>query len=380
LVPDNQLEALGRTAEIINETFATNLAVGGKVTSDNAGATNGPSFALDASLDTWWEAAPGNTNATVTLTLPNAVTFDVVSLQEAVDHRSQRIESFVIEVWNGSEWVKAEKIASDEMTTVGHRRLIRLKSPVTTDRVRIRITASRLEPTLAEMGLFKQSVAAMPPAISDRSAMGTVTLSNPAGCKMVYTIDGSTPTTGSAIYSSPIHLPLSGTVQAACVLPDGKLGVVGSRMFAGLFPSGWKVIAVDSEETALADNAAARAVDGDSSTFWHSRWNENLKLPHVITVDMGASHRIRGFTYLPRQDGNLNGTTENFRFETSADGVNWVTNIPSGTFANIRNNPSLQEVGFFPVNARYFRFTALQEVYRNGWTTAAELSVVPAGE
>ena len=86
------------------------------------------------------------------------VTFDVVSLQEAVDHRGQRIESFAIDVWNGSDWVAAEKISSDDLTTVGHRRLIRLKSPVTTSQVRIRITGSRLEPTLAEIGLFKQSI------------------------------------------------------------------------------------------------------------------------------------------------------------------------------------------------------------------------------
>jgi alpha-L-fucosidase len=380
LIPDDQLAALSRMADVVNETFATDLAFGGKVTADNANATNSPSLALDGNLDTWWEAAPGKTNGTVTLTLPKAVTFDVVSLQEAVDHRSQRIESFAIETWNGSDWVAAEKIASDELTTVGHRRLIRLKSPVTASQVRIRITGSRLGPTLAEMGLFKQSVAALPPAISDRSANGTVTLSNPAGCMMVYTIDGSTPTTNSSVYSAPLTLPLSGTVRAACMLTNGQLGVVGSRTFAGLVPAGWKVVSVDSEETALADNAAARAVDGDSSTIWHTRWNGDLKLPHFITVDMGVTHRIGGFTYLPRQDGLQNGIAENFRFETSADGVNWVTNIPSGTFPNIRNNPGLQEVDFAPVNARFFRFTALREIYRNGWTSAAEISVVPAGE
>ena len=59
---------------------------------------------------------------------------------------------------------------------------------------------------------------------------------------------------------------------------------------------------------------------------------------------MGTSRRIAGFTYLPRQDGNPNGTVENYRFETSMDGTNWTTNIISGTFANIQNNPSLQEV------------------------------------
>jgi alpha-L-fucosidase len=65
--------------------------------------------------------------------------------------------------------------------TVGHRRLIRLKSAVTTDQVRIRIIGSRLEPTLAELGLFKQYIKNLPPTISDRSTNGAVSLSNLAG-------------------------------------------------------------------------------------------------------------------------------------------------------------------------------------------------------
>ena len=71
-------------------------------------------------------------------------------------------------------------------------------------------------------------------------------------------------------------------------MPNGQLGIVASKTFAGLPPIGWKVVAVDSQETAGADNAAANAIDGDSSTIWHTRWNEDLKLPHFITVDMGT--------------------------------------------------------------------------------------------
>jgi alpha-L-fucosidase len=380
LVPDNQLEVLSRTAEIINETFATDLAKGGKLTADTVNATNGAALALDGNLDTWWEAAPGKTNGTVTLALPKAVTFDVVSLQEAVDHRGQRIESFAIETWNGSAWVVAEKIQSDELTTVGHRRLIRLKAPVTTDQVRIRIISSRLEPTLAELGLFKQSITTLPPTISDRSTNGTVSPSNQAGNKMVYTIDGSAPTAKSPVYAAPLALPLDRgvTVRAASLLPNGRLGLAASRIFAGLMPIGWKVVAVDSEETGGADNAAARAIDGDSTTIWHTRWNADQKLPHTITVDMGKTHRIGGFTYLPRQDGTINGIAEKYRFETSVDGATWVTNIAEGSFANIQNNPSLQEVSFAPVSARYFRFTGLRSVGNSGWTSAAEISVLPA--
>ena len=125
---------------------------------------------------------------------------------------------------------RRKQISSDELTTVGHRRLIRLKSPVTTSQVRIRITGSRLEPTLAEIGLFKQSASALPPAISDRDANGLVTLNNSAGCRMVYTTDGTTPTTNSAVYRSPLALPSGGTVQAACLLPNGRLGIMASKI------------------------------------------------------------------------------------------------------------------------------------------------------
>jgi alpha-L-fucosidase len=93
---------------------------------------------------------------------------------------------------------------------------------------------------------------------------------------------------------------------------------------------------------------------------------------------MGATHRIAGFTYLPRQDGLLNGVVEKYRFETSADGVTWTTNIAAGSFANIQNNPSLQEVSLAPVEARYFRFTAMRSIWNSGWTSAAEISVLPA--
>jgi alpha-L-fucosidase len=264
------------------------------------------------------------------------------------------------------------------MTTVGHRRLIRLKSPVTASQVRVRITGSRLEPTLAEIGLFKQSVLALPPTISGRDNNGLVTLNNPGGFKMVYTVDGTAPTSKSAVYNAPFVVPPGGTVQAAGLMPSGRLGIVASRTFASLSPAGWKVVEVDSQETAGENNAAVNAIDGNPATFWHTRFNDDLTLPHHLTVDMGRPHRIAGFTYLPRQDGTPNGTVESYRFETSADGANWTTNIVSGTFANIQNNPSLQEVPFAPVNARYFRFTALKEINGGGWTSAAEISVLPA--
>ena len=282
--------------------------------------------------------------ATLTLTLPSAVTFDVVSLQEAVDHRSQRIESFAIDTWNGSSW--SIPSTADQQTTVGHRRLVRLTAPVTTSQVRIRITGSRLEPTLAEMGLFKQAVAVAPPAISDRDVKGMVALGNTGDYNMVYTTDGTMPDPNSTVYHAPIALPLGGTVQAACLTAHGNLSLVASKSFTGLAPIGWKVSNVDSQETRQTNRAAANAIDGSPFTIWQTRLKADLKLPHHLTVDMGTVHRIAGFTYLPRQDGSLDGVVESYRFETSVDGRHWTTNVAVGRFGNIRNNPALQEVPF----------------------------------
>jgi alpha-L-fucosidase len=152
LVPDNQLAPLRTMHRVIDQTFAKNLAEGGRLSADSSNSQYDARLALDGNLDTWWEAAPGRHTAELILKLPRTVTFDVVSLQEAVDHRSQRIASFAVDIWDGTTWNQVE-----QQTTVGHKRLLRLASPVTTNQLRIRILDSRMEPTLSEIGLFKQA-------------------------------------------------------------------------------------------------------------------------------------------------------------------------------------------------------------------------------
>jgi alpha-L-fucosidase len=367
LIPDNQLAPLHLSAQVINDTFAKNLAAGGTLSADTSNSTNSPALAMDGNLDTWWEAAAGQTSAALTLKLPARVTFDVVSLQEAVDHRSQRIESFGIDTWNGSDWTPCTWIRGEETTTVGHKRLLRLRSPETTDQVRIRITGSRLEPTLAEIGLFKQAEMVQPPVIANRDVNGIVTLESPKGLTIVYTMDGSVPTAKSPVYKAPLELPQGGTVNAACLGADGRLGMMATRLFSGLTPKGWKVVADDAANT-------AKAIDGDPATIYQI---DNTTLPQALTVDMGREVQIGGFSYLPRPERNARGVVDTYRFETSTDGKTWTAAVDQARFGNIRNNPVLQEVTFAPVNARFFRFTAVKDVGGNGAMSVAEITVLP---
>lgn len=375
LIPDDQLSSLRQMSQVVKDTFAQDLAANATFTADSSNPANAPALAHDGNLDTWWEAATGHSTATFTLKLPAAVTFDVVSLQEAVDHRSQRIESFVVETWTGSAWIAP--VATEEQTTVGHRRLVRLAVPSTTDQVRIRILASRLEPTLAEVGLFKQSLP-KEPVISDRSRDGLVTLTHPHPLPIVYTVDGSAPSVKSPIYHSPIPLPEGGTVQAAILTPDGRLGLVAVKTIVGLAPTGWKIVGGDKIPVSSPEFESAHAIDAEASTHWRERATTGDTPRPTLTVDMGRVQRIGGFAYLPRQDWVFIGVVDRYKFETSLDGTQWTTQVADGAFGNIRNNPMLQEVRFAPVEARFFRFTALHDVDNNGWVGAAEITVLPA--
>ena len=374
LIPDNQLAPLHLSAQVIRDTFAKNLAGGATLTADSSHPANPPSLALDGNLDSWWEAAAGQSTATLTLKLPAPATFDVVSLQEAVDHRSQRIESFVVETWNGTDWASCPWIRGEETTTIGHKRLLRMRTPVTCDQVRIRITGSRREPTLAEVGLFKQAELVQPPTLSDRDANGMLTMSDANGLTIVYTTDGTMPTAKSTVYHAPIDLSKGGTVCAASLGPDGQPGMTATKYISGLAPKGWKVIAADGKDANLPDDVT-NAIDGKPGTFWQS---EDSPMPHALTVDMGRELQIGGFSYLPRPERNAAGVVDTYRLEISADGKNWNVVTDQGRFGNIRNNPVLQEVTFAPVAARYFRFTALKEAGGNNTMSVAEITVLPA--
>jgi len=361
LVPDDQVAPLRLMSQVVDETFAKNLAKGAKLSADASNPANAPSRALDRKLDSWWEAAPGQKTAELTLKLPKPVEFDVVSLLEAVAQRGQRVESFGIDAWDGAKWTEVE-----HGTTVGYKRLLRLNAPVRTDRVRVRITSSRLEPTLAEFGLFKQAELVRPPVVSERNLDGMVTLRGPQGLPVVYTTDGSVPTPQSPAYLAPIALPQGGTVNAAIVAADGRIGMVATKRFSGFAPTGWKTVSPEGSE--------AKAIDGDPATLWET----NGSVPQSLTVDMGRSLRIAGLSYLPRQDRSPRGVVDTYRFETSPDGKTWTTVLAEGRFGNIRNNPVLQEVAFAPVEARFFRFTALRNVDGTPGASAAEISVLPS--
>ncbi len=135
-----------------------------------------------------------------------------------------------------------------------------------------------------------------------------------------------------------------------------------------------KVIKVDSEETSGEDGKAANAVDGDPATFWHTQWqDDNPEPPHEIIIELSAPCKITGFTYLPRQDEQVNGTIRDYEFYVSDDGKDFGQPVKKGAFADSKEKKT---VTFDAKPARFIKLKALSEINDQAWTSAAEIGII----
>ena len=153
--------------------------------------------------------------------------------------------------------------------------------------------------------------------------------------------------------------------------------------------AGWSLLSVDSQETTCYNGAATNAFDGNPATMWHTQFcSSSPPTPHQISIDMGASYKMTGFLYLPRQDGSACGWIKDYAFYVSADGVNWGTAVATGTFNYTglvtqcpgpgASVPPAQQITFPQITGQYIRLESLDEVNGHPWTSAAELNVLGA--
>jgi hypothetical protein len=137
-----------------------------------------------------------------------------------------------------------------------------------------------------------------------------------------------------------------------------------------------KVVKVDSEETAGEEGKGANAVDGDTATFWHTQWQDSSPgCPHEIIIELSRNAKLKGFTYLPRQDDVANGTIKEYEFYVSADGKEFGEPVKKGTFEEGKEKKT---VTCDAKSGRFIKLKALSEVNGEAWTSAAEIGVVEA--
>ncbi len=141
-----RLKAFGDYVRLFNQS---DILAGSTITATNTRG-NSPRFAAKRTLDTlrksYWAADDGVLQATLTISLPEARTFDTIDLREAIA-LGQRIKAWQCQIKQGDRW---QTIAKG--STIGNRRIVTI-DPVQAKEVRIQILDAFASPTLAQISL-----------------------------------------------------------------------------------------------------------------------------------------------------------------------------------------------------------------------------------
>lgn len=358
----NDVHVLAEVGKRIRETYGTNLL-------KNA---QGPKKVLDNNPDTYLTMNP-NENSIV-ITTPSPITMNRLVIQEAIADRGERVEKHALDAFVDGRW---QEIA--RATNIGYKRILRFPE-TTTDKIRIRILASRATPAISTISAHHYP--SRPPRLNIRRDIdGQITIEPlqqdfgwkahgeniaqnlNAGFRIYYTTDGSQPDTDKTEYTAPFHMD-NGEVKAIAILGTEK-GTVCQEQF-GYIKRDWKLQAVDSE---TERHPAKSAFDAVPHTYWMSREGDRN---HFIAIDLGTAKTLKGFAYTPQKE-HAKGMMAKGRVEISEDGRNWQP-VEEFVFGNLINDPEKRSHYFkTAVSARFIRIEAT-EISANGRSVAiAEL-------
>ncbi len=158
--PNNQgtvdqaiLDRVTEFGQNVKETFDNNLAKTVQATNVRGNDTAfSPMTTIDGNDDTYWTTADGTNEATLLIDLGGVKSFDVVSVEEAIQN-GQRINQYKVEYRDASgEWHEMQS-----GKTIGAKRLVRTGA-VRGDQVRITVsTPDDKVPMISEVGVYKAS-------------------------------------------------------------------------------------------------------------------------------------------------------------------------------------------------------------------------------
>ncbi len=318
----SDIRSLMGLRRILDQTFASNLAADASAKASSEREGHPASAALDRDSTTYWTTEEGVSAATVEFTLPAERTFDCAMLQEEI-RIGQRVERFHLDAWNGKAWMQVA-----EGTTIGYKRLLRFPA-VTASKCRLVIEECRTSPTLSSFGLFKAParVVALPQGGAFEDSMIVRLAPDLKGAPVYYTLDGTTPTLHSRVYTAPLVLKRS-TIVTAVAGCGNELCV---ETTAARFIRSWQVKAISFEHPfseKYRGHGTETLTDGmrGSDDFQDGRWLGFEGDDMVATLDLGTARPVSAITvgFLQNQ-GSWIFLPSSVSFSVSADGTQWTT-------------------------------------------------------
>jgi alpha-L-fucosidase len=151
-IPEPDLTSLREFRRILDATFREDNTQGARVTASNTRGNDerfSPRNVIDRRRNTYWASDDQIKTPELTIDLGRQRTFNVVRLREYLP-LGQRVEAFALDVWKDNKWQEFAR-----GTSIGNCKLVRGK-PVTTSKVRLRITQAPVCPAISEVALFAE--------------------------------------------------------------------------------------------------------------------------------------------------------------------------------------------------------------------------------
>lgn len=151
LVHENDVAALQGWKQMIDDAFATNLALNAEASASNVrGEADAYAAAnlTDGKADTYWATDDEVITGSVEIALSGKARVSFITLKEYI-RLGQRVKAFTVEAKVAGAW---QTVA--EGSTIGYKRILKLDTPVEAEAIRINITDSRACPVLSEVEVY----------------------------------------------------------------------------------------------------------------------------------------------------------------------------------------------------------------------------------
>ena len=261
------LEAFGKMrTRLLAKDYALKATVKASQVRGNDACFAGSAM-TDGDIESYWCPEDGTTTPSAEIVLPKPTTFDVIRLREQI-RLGQRVESFQVEAWVDDQWetivapgnpgeVETEfNLRGGKGHTIGNQVMRWLEAPVTTNKLRLTITAAKACPCISEFSLLKmpsveeaQKVAENDDADKPLSSKGWI-YSGAAADKAPLAFDGKEDTMWSTDRTPSrlvVNMQKTAMVSGISYLPrqDGKTQGMTSRYRIELSMDGsnWQQVA-----------------------------------------------------------------------------------------------------------------------------------------
>ena len=360
------VKSLVETGRRIREVYGTSLSK----------EATGPAEVLDNNAATYWKA--DSLTGSLEIKLPAQDKVNRFLIQEPIATQGQRIEAHALDAWLDGQWTEIVTA-----TSIGYKRILRFPT-VSTDRLRLRITASRATPLISRASAHYFDEPPNPVQIrcdaNNRVTLyaGIAAFTSRVGFRdtksqrIRYTTDGSEPNSESPLFNESFTLPDGGIVKSRTIV--GKRNGSIATKIIGYPRSRWKILSSSSTRDERR-SPATRAIDGSTHHGWISKDSDE---PHHLAIDLQKELTVGGFTYLPPNNRDSIGMIEHYRVEISNDGESWSV-AHQGEFGNIVNDP-VQRIVYFEkaVQCRYFRLVSVASAAGSKAMGVQELQILAA--